>query len=353
MAAGLVGERTLAANLAPTFDWIEWDNSFAPVNLPGGAVNEQPTLASDPMNATYLLRGTVADNSQSALEVAVENNQSVGGVYADCEIQACPICPGDPPSGNDGDVENLLCVSDLQKQGMDGNGVLVAIVDTGVNIAHLKGAGKNPVFDANLSWMPSTTPQGSQLGDMPCGHGTMVAFDACIAAPNCTILDIALLQPRLPSSPVMSGFLSDAILAYRHLLNIIQTRVASGESCSLVVNNSWGMFHPSWDYPPGHIGNYSDNLNHPFNRIVGVLEGAGADILFAAGNCGADCPDWWCQNVTTNAIYGANSHPQITCVAGVDVNNNRVGYSTTGPGRLTQSKPDLSGYTHFRGRVSV
>lgn len=98
-----------------------------------------------------------------------------------------------------------------------------------------------------------------------------------------------------------------------------------------------------------HPGNYSDNPNRPFNRIVANFERAGADILFAAGNCGEDCPDGRCRGVTGNAIYGANGHPSVLCVAGVDTTKVRVGYSSTGPGRLTRNKPDISGYTHFRG----
>ena len=216
-------------------------------------------------------------------------------------------------------------------------------------MAHLNGVGKHPGFDLAQSWMPSSAPAGLTPGSMPVDHGTMVAFDACISAPNCTILDVALLTTGAIGMPLMSGFLSDAILAYRHLLNIMLARAEEEDECSMVVNNSWGMYHPSWDYPPGHPGNYSDNPGHPFNRIVGVLEGVGADIVFAAGNCGVDCPDGRCQGVTTNAIYGANSHPQVTCVAGVDVDKNRVGYSSIGPGRLLHRKPDISGYTHFKG----
>jgi hypothetical protein len=53
--------------------------------------------------------------------------------------------------------------------------------------------------------------------------------------------------------------------------------------------------------------------------------------------------------VTNNAIYGANGHPSVLCVAGVDTTGQRVGYSTVGPGRLAQNKPDIAGYTHFAG----
>ena len=88
---------------------------------------------------------------------------------------------------------------------MDGNGVLVAVVDTGVNITYLNSVGKYPAFNRGLSWKPSTTPPGHVLGSMPVDHGTMVAFDAVLPAPNCTILDIALLQTRLSGSSSMSG----------------------------------------------------------------------------------------------------------------------------------------------------
>jgi hypothetical protein len=177
----------------------------------------------------------------------------------------------------------------------------------------------------------------------------MCAFDAAIAAPKATFLDIQLLRSTATGPTIMSGFLSDAVRAYQHLCAVMQAPRRPGEARSLVVNNSWGMFHPSWDFPVGHPGNYSDNPNHPFNRIVATLEQLGADLLFAAGNCGKDCPDRRCQNVTANAIYGANGHPSVLCIAGVDISNARVGYSSQGPGRLSRDKPDLCGYTHFRG----
>ena len=109
------------------------------------------------------------------------------------------------------------------------------------------------------------------------------------------------------------------------------------------------MFHPSWDLPVGHSGNYSDNPNHPFNIIVASLEAAGADILFAAGNCGPECPDGRCQGVTNAGIFGANSSPAVLSVAGASVQGERLGYSTKGPGRLVREKPDITSFTHFAG----
>jgi subtilisin family serine protease len=120
------------------------------------------------------------------------------------------------------------------------------------------------------------------------------------------------------------------------------------EQRALVISNSWGAFSPKWDFPPGHPGNYSDNKAHPFNVIVASLEQAGADIIFAAGNCGRDCPDARCEYPSL-PIGGANSHPQVLSVGGVDVTGERVGYSSQGPGRLADRKPDLCAYTHFDG----
>src|ERR1043165_4561407 len=134
----------------------------------------------------------------------------------------------------------------------------------------------------------------------------------------------------------MAGLLSDAVLAYAKLTSILKAMPAGKRS--MVVSNSWGMFSPTWDFPPGHPGNYSDNPNHPFNIIVASLESAGADILFAAGNCGRDCPDVRCNFGTTLPLCGANSHPSVLSIAGVDTNKARVGYSTQGPGRLAAQK---------------
>ena len=121
---------------------------------------------------------------------------------------------------------------------------------------------------------------------------------------------------------------------------------------SLVVSNSWAIFQEAMDFPPGHPVRYVDNLRHPFIRVVTNLAGAGADIVFAAGNCGPDCPDPRRTNTTANTIYGANGLPDVLCVGAVDVNDELAGYSSHGPGLFGADKPDLAAYTHFRGSES-
>lgn len=360
----------LVAAALPPLPGADVDMSFGAVELPSQSKVEKArrfnpydlsdgmTVNEDPEAASYLVRGTVDEAAVDALRAA----PGVTGVYADCRIQVCheeaaldqaeattppppQICPGSPPLGTERHVALQLGVPALWRKRMNGLGVLVAVVDTGINIAYLRGRGKRALFDAGRSWLPGPGVAGS----LPVGHGTMCAYDALIAAPNATLLDIAVLRSTSSGGSAMEGLLSDAVKAYVHLLRVMLAPRRPGECRSLVVTNSWGMFHPSWDFPIDHPGNYSDNALHPFNRAVSALDRTGADILFAAGNCGRECPDGRCRGETARGIYGANSHSQVLSVAGVDVLRRRVGYSTSGPGRVASQKPDLCGYTHFQG----
>jgi subtilisin family serine protease len=333
------------------------DPDYAPVAVPRPMAAEpgadpfaydQPlTFSAAADDASVVVRGEIPDDDVAVRLAALgQARRDVVGVFADPVIETCLTCGGSPAVGDWHDVERLLAVPALARAGLDGTGVALAIVDTGVNRAHLEAVSGRPVtVDLANSWTPAGVPTGP--GAHPVDHGTMCAFDALIAAPRATILDVAVLLSRRQGETVLSGLLSDAVAAYAHLRRVLDAMPADGRR--LVVSNSWGSFSPRWDFPVGHPGNYSDNRAHPFNVIVASLEAAGADILFAAGNCGRDCPDGRCQFGTARSIGGANSHPKVLSVGGIDTTRTRVGYSSQGPGRLTARKPDLCAYTHFTG----
>jgi subtilisin family serine protease len=332
------------------------DATYEPVLVPT-PVAEEPgadrfafstprTFAARPDAASHVVRGAIPDgvHQQGALaELAA--HPDVIGVFADPVIETTLVCPGDAAVGTDRDVATQLNVAALARKGMDGSRVSVAVVDTGVNLAYLKSKGRTPTVSTGKSFTPAGV--ATKPGKHPVDHGTMCAYDVGIAAPKATLLDHAVLLSKTPGATTMAGLLSDAVLSYSRLLGVIGAMPAARRA--LVVSNSWGMFSPSWDFPVGHPGNYSDNPAHPFNVIVSSLTTAGADILFAAGNCGRDCPDGRCAFGPTRPICGANSHPSVMSVAGVDVKRRRVGYSSQGPGRLAAQKPDLAAYTHFKG----
>ena len=355
MAAGeaIAPAATEAAALIPT--GLVLDAGFEPVEVPAPqfedgdgrhlAMSSPLDFSSEGEGVTQLVRGTIPDDDTQG-EVISEaiSNPAVVGLFSDPVIENNLTCIGDPPVGNATKVAQLLDVAALTNAGMTGQGVHLAIVDTGMNVAHLRAKGQPAKLGAGKHWTPAGVP--TRPGRHAVDHGTMCAYDAGICAPKATYLDHAVLLSQRSGPTVMAGLLSDAVRSYAKLRRVLDGLPANRKA--LVVSNSWGMFDPGWDFPVGHPGNYSDNPRHPFNVIVASLESAGADILFAAGNCGRECEDGRC-NFRRRPICGANSHGRVLSVAGIDTRRKRVGFSSQGPGRLTARKPDLAIYTHFRG----
>jgi subtilisin family serine protease len=341
-------------DVAGAMPGVELDQSFTPVALPRpvpSTADGDPLSLTQPLrfsmrpeDATVLVRGEIHDyDAASRLSMLALSRPQIVGISADPVIQTSPTCPGDGPVGNWQDVKNLL--AELGADDLDGSGIALAITDTGINTQHLSNELDRPVtVDAARSWNPPGVT--GKPGQFPVDHGTMCAFDALIAAPKATLIDVPVLLSQQQGPTVMSGLLSDAVAAYSHLWSVLETM--PDDKRALIVSNSWGSFSPRWDFPPSHPGNYSDNPGHPFNLMVTALESAGADVLFAAGNCGLDCPDGRCE-FPDRPIVGANSHPRALSIGGVDTRGNRVGYSSQGPGRLDPNKPDICAYTHFEG----
>lgn len=298
---------------------------------------QTPGMRFDPagypvqMEKTFVVAAEFEDEGAVERFVA-ENPNDVDTVYSDCEIgHFQPVCPG-TAVGTHVDVQNALNLTPLLAAGAQGTGVRVVVVDTGIDGSQINVVGGyNP--------RPGISP-----GTAPPDHGTMVAFDALLAAPQSMIFDYALLQSQ---GGLWVGFLSDAIRAFSEIM--VDHLANPGP---MVVVNSWGMYDSSTDAPIGNPQNYSSNPSHPFNRITGALVGTGVDVVFAAGNCGSTCPDGRCgaNNIGPgNSIIGANSHPDVVSVAAVTVNQDLLGYSSEGPGVLDHDKPDIAGFSHFSG----
>src|SRR6266700_784346 len=282
--------------------------------------------------ATYAVR-VEADDDDAIQRLRRDRHAELVGVFADPAVSPVPsaYC-GDAAIGAAEDVARGLGVPALRRAGLTGAGVHVAVVDTGIDGSRIPVAG---------GWAP--TP-GYVPGSSAPDHGTMVAFDVRIGSPDAQVFDYALLRSQ---AGAWAAFLSDAIAAFADLVERVNATPGRW-----VVNNSWGLFDRASDAPIGSPENYSANPDHPFNQITGALVAAGADVFFAAGNCGAGCPDGRCGAGDTGpgaSINGANSHPYVFTVAAVTITDRRLGYSSQGPGALYSRKPDLAAFSHFKG----
>jgi hypothetical protein len=329
---------------------ITLDPDMAAVPVGTGRVNEMSLGSVAPTQSDrFLVRGFIeTDDPENIPETS-----NGAPLFADPVIAPFQTCGGSAPVGNVAAVTAKLHVAALHAQGLNGARVAVAVLDTGINLTYLRNkSGSMPRFDAANSWTAPNHP--NPPGGSPVDHGTMCAFDVLLAAPKATLLDYPVLSGSAPGGTMVGRTLSVAVQAFSHLLSFWGVAFAPGGAPrygGLVVSNSWGIFHTSWDFPRGHPGRYVDNPNHPFQGLVSLLARAGADIVFAAGNCGGQCADGRCMGRTTGTIMGVNASLDVLTLAGCDTNDQRVGYSSQGPSiaGMFQQKPDLTAYTHFLG----
>jgi hypothetical protein len=333
------------------------DPTFGAIPIGRGAAAMTPENASallDPDKSTkFLVRGFVEASSSGVPDridgELVHSDPLIGSLLT----ATPPTCGDSKYVGVADTVRQKLNTQNLAARGMDGSGVALAIVDSGIflpRITHLLGDMKPgiapPKHDILNSWTADvvTKPFKHRLG-----HGTMCAFDALIAAPKATLLDIAMLTARPVADHTAASTASEALLAYVHLLD--KWRLHKIKCAALVISNSWGIFHPSLDFPPTSSQRFIDNPNHIFRLFVIALAQAGADVVFCGNNCGVDCPSGTCLSKTGGMIMAANTYPEVLTVGGCDTNDNLVGYSSLGPSipNMYQQKPDLTAYTHFLG----
>jgi hypothetical protein len=333
---------------------VQLDSEFAAV--PIGTATPQTSLESlaADQSDNFVVRADVPDEM---IQDGFVNGQPI---FNDPEIAPFPVvCGSNAAVGNVAAVRALHKVAAVHARGHKGNRVAVAIMDTGISSAHLLSKGIQGRVDTSLVWNSLTAiGAAGQIvppGGHAKGHGTMCAFDTLIAAPEARLLDYPILHGvGIAAGSAGAGTLSDALQAYAHLeaFWLVVFGPSRANYDVLVINNSWGLYRPSWDFAPGHPGRYIDNPNHPFNIKVSVMARHGIDIVFAAGNCGSQCPSTKCGGNVTHSIMGANAHPDVLTLAGTSTNRDRIGYSSEGPpipNMGAPQKPDVACATHFAG----
>lgn len=222
-------------------------------------------------------------------------------------------------------VQDLLGARQVWQAGPRGQGVVVGIIDNGIegNVYPVVGG-----FAPSGSFAAGRAPVTS--------HGSMCAFAVLTAAPEARLHDYRFQGQ------------AGALAAFRLFQEVLNNRRRTG--LPHITTNSYG----NSERPPRASNPFHDvwNINHPLHKKVREVIAAGVTTLFAAGNCGAPCrqPDCHPSSVGPGAsIHSANSLPEVITVAAVNSRRQRVGYSAQGPGGFAQQKPELCAYTHYFG----
>lgn len=308
-----------------------------------------PAAHCDPAETRVLLRG-FALRPGMALEYFrnLPRPLQPAAIYSDSPLAVAGAGPDAPPVGDFRAVQARMGRAALAAAGLNGAGVRLVLLDHGFDSKKLGRLLDRPLGgrDPELDWSAHSrdTP-----GKTASAHGMMSAASALLMAPDALLIDhIALKRPRA-ANRVFEGFVSNILLSYKKLAEALKAERRRGLTRAMVINNSWSVLHPAWDYPPGDERNYSHNPDHPLTRLAAELEGLGADLIYAAGNSGGAQPYAGGGRFPDAGVVGAASASFALAVGGADLSGAVTDYSATGPGALVREKPDLCCYTHFLG----
>lgn len=303
---------------------FQLDTEYEPIPVPPSSSNDDLKMSLESNDEEIVVvRGTVKTSDIEKLK----SQANIIEVWSDPEVEHfgnCPIppCDCDPRTakGNIQDVANYLGVNGIWSSGYKGEGIVIGIVDGGVDKFRIPGV---------IGGWPANWGTRADWGQ----HGNMTATDALGMAPKSKIYDIRISDSGSGLSNPLQGF-HWAIT--RHKAN----------GTPHILSNSWGVVEGNSDY--------AKNPNHPFTRKVVEAMNQGILVLFAAGNCGETCPSGSCgsYNGPGKSIWGANGHPKVMTVGAVNKNEQWIGYSSQGPAALDKNKPDFCSISHFKGYFS-
>lgn len=215
------------------------------------------------------------------------------------------LCTNDPDFGQQWGLNNANSPSiDINACDAwtitEGNGVNVAVVDTGIEFTHNDLAANLSLssYDSETGSSPSVINYSSPRAD----HGTHVA--GVIGAIKNNNLQVAGVAPQcmlFSISNNLDGTSNSRIKLARGINWAVDNDVD-------IINNSWGS---SMQF---------DVIDQAIeNALINGRNGLGTILVFATGNAGIPQVD-----------YPANSNPDILAVGAIQNNGQRVGFSNTG-----------------------
>ncbi len=236
----------------------------------------------------------------------LERHPDVAQVTRNAQIPLSVDLAG-PPSGPDGWNLDLIAARQLWLRGYSGQGIVVATVDTGVDLHHPAvqrswRGGANSWFDA---FGESDRPVDSL------GHGTQVMGIICGGddlgtpigvAPRCTWIAARIFQHNSSA---------DLVGIHRALQWLLDPdNDPNTPDQPDIVNNSWGLTDRPGECIP------------EFREDIALLNAAGMIVIFAAGNSGP---------APGSGVSPAN-YPEVLSVGAVDPGMSVSSYSSRGPG---------------------
>ncbi|MFF2287222.1 S8 family peptidase [Peribacillus butanolivorans] len=327
----------MALDSNPHLNGFQRDVGFSPISLPSHIQGEGLTMESN-HESVVIIRGKVLREKINHLRA----HEKVLEVYSDPVIKSCvpempqpdtSMCTIPKLTGTVSDVVRYLGVHEIWCNGFTGKGIVVGIVDGGIEAV---GRAENGQVNRVIDGFP--TESWGKKASWPY-HGNMTASDVLFMAPEANLYDLRIAENPQDEAEAL---LSNALAAYHWAIERHRR-----DGTPHILSNSWGI------YDPTDCMDYVKNLNHPFNRIVAKAIEEGIVVVFSAGNCGEPCgyADASCNGNVGGGkdIWGVNGHPLVITVGAADLEENVATYSSQGPAALDPHKPDFCAPVHFKG----
>lgn len=226
-----------------------------------------------------------------------------------------PTSPPFPEPGDGGWEVAALGVPQLHAEGIDGSGITIGIIDTGVAYTHesLAGGFRGRDGDFNYDWWSPLRAYRDKPVDLA-GHGTSVAGLAVgdvigVATGAEWIAGIACTEDGCPLSGVVHA------MQFMLAPTTLDEKDPRPELRPQIINSSW-------------VRSADDE---PLRRASRSLAAAGILQVYAAGNNGPDCD-------TASPVGEGNS---FVSVGAVDQHMTLTSFSARGPASDGRTAPDV------------